>query len=162
MEPKTKIKVDVIGQWAEHIQQFTADIYEYFGYGIKRFRNEMQNGQVKFVRIESTEPVFEVPEKDDIVVAKIHSLGGKKFERLTAEEDSFDPDNDNDTLVLNELEETWEGDEFYNENQPSSSLYPWLIITVIVVAGILLAAVYGVVRKCSKKTERQNYKFTGI
>lgn len=161
MESKTKIKVDVIGQWAEHLQQFTADIYEYFGYGIKRFRNEMQNGSVTFVRIESTEPVYEVPEKDDIVVAKIHSLGGKKFERLTAEEDSFGLDN-NDTLALNELEETWEDEDDHSGNQPYPGFYPWFIVAVLVVAGVILAAIYGVVRNCSKKDQRQNYKFTGI
>ncbi|XP_065367701.1 uncharacterized protein LOC135960358 [Calliphora vicina] len=161
MESKTKIKVDVIGQWAEHQQQFTADIYEYFGYGIKRFRNEMQNGTVTFVRIESTEPVYEMPEKDDIVVAKIHSLGGKKFERLTAEEDSFGLDN-NDTLALNEFEETWEDEENQSGNQPYPGFYPWFIVAVLVVAGVILAAIYGVVRNCSKKEQRQNYKFTGI
>ena len=163
MEPLTKIKVDVIGQWAEHRQQFSADIYEYFGYGIKRFRNEMQNGDVTFVRIESTEPVYEVPESDDIVVAKIHSLNGKKFERLTAEEDAFNAD-DNDTLVLDDLEETWDDEDSTTTEgkHPYPGFYPWFIVAVLVVTGVLLAAVYGVVRNCSKKQERQNYKFTGI
>lgn len=164
MEPLTKIKVDVIGQWAEHRQQFSADIYEYFGYGIKRFRNEMQNGDVTFVRIESTEPVYEMPEHDDIVVAKIHSLNGKKFERLTVGDDAFNAD-DNDTLVLDDLEDTWDQAEENNTTRgkhPYPGFYPWFIVAVLVVTGVLLAVVYGVVRNCSKKQERQNYKFTGI
>ncbi|KNC21107.1 hypothetical protein FF38_04335 [Lucilia cuprina] len=161
MEPKTKIKVDVIGQWAEHREQFNADIYEYFGYGIKRFRNEMKNGSVTFVRIESTEPVYEIPEEDDIVVAKIHSLGGKKFERLSAEEDSFGLDV-NESMTLNELDNNWEDEENHTGNRPYPGFYPWFIVAVLVVAGVILAAIYGVVRNYSKKNERQNYKFTGI
>ncbi|KAM7343082.1 uncharacterized protein ACRADG_010229 [Cochliomyia hominivorax] len=161
MQPKTKIKVDIIGQWAEHIQQFTADIYEYFGYGIKRFRNEMENGEVTFVRIESTEPVYEIPEIDDIVIPKIHSLNGKKFERLTAEEDTFDLDS-NDTLILDDLEDWDEYEETREGKHPYPGFKPWFIIAVLVVAGVILAAIYGIVRHCSKSEERRNYKFTGI
>lgn len=161
MDAKTKIKVDVIGQWAEHVQQFSADIYEYFGHGIKRFRNEMQNGQVTFVRIESTEPVYEKPEIDDIVTSKIYTLNGKELERLTAEEDSFGWDN-NDTLSLNDIDENWEEEEHHKGKHPYPGFYPWFIVAVLVVAGIILAALYVVIRNCSKKEQRQNYKFTGI
>lgn len=171
MDPKTKVRIDLIGQWAEDKQEFSADIYEYFGYGVKRFHGEMQNGSVTFMRIESTEPVFELPEIEDIVKPRIHSIDGKPFERMLAEEDTFMNDNETYSDDIADLEGLFEDDIMSvdglrdgtdRENNSSSGLYAWFIISLFIVGGILLAVVYGVARNYGAREERQKYKFTGI
>ncbi|XP_073814064.1 uncharacterized protein isoform X2 [Musca autumnalis] len=175
MEPKTKVRVDIIGQWAEDHQEFSADIYEYFGYGVKRFHNEMQHGNVTFVRIESTEPVYEMPEKEDIVASQIHSINGKRFERLTddaEDDDMFGAYNDTEGGDFGDLEGLFEDEDAMSvdgiredtdrKGNSNSGFYPWFILIVLVVGGILVATVYAVARHYSSKDERRRYKFTGI
>lgn len=172
MEPKTKVRVDIIGQWAEDQQEFSADIYEYFGYGVKRFHNEMQHGNVTFMRIESTEPVYEMPEEDDIVIPQIHSIDGKPFERMTAAEDDdmFGAYNETDEDFRDDLEALFEDgmitdgirEDTENESNSNSGFYPWFILVVLIVGGILVGTVYLVSRHYGAKDERRRYKFTGI
>ncbi|XP_005185348.2 uncharacterized protein LOC101898722 [Musca domestica] len=172
MEPKTKVRVDIIGQWAEDQQEFSADIYEYFGYGVKRFHNEMQHGNVTFMRIESTEPVYEMPEEDDIVIPQIHSIDGKPFERMTAAEDDdmFGAYNETDEDFRDDLEALFEDgmitdvirEDTENESDSNSGFYPWFILVVLIVGGILVGTVYLVSRHYGAKDERRRYKFTGI
>ncbi|XP_075168902.1 uncharacterized protein LOC142241040 [Haematobia irritans] len=161
MDPKTKVRVDLIGQWSEHQHMFSADIYEYFGSGIKRFHNEMKNGNVTFMRIDSTEPVYEMPEDEDIVVPRLHSLDGKLFQRMTdgnytdAEEDGGEfGDLFDDDINVDDLEAS--------SDHNGSSLYPWFIVVLMGVGGLLLGAVYASIRSYSKKEDRRKYKFTGV
>lgn len=168
---KTKINVDIIGQWADHRQQFTADIYEYFGYGIKRFRSEMHNGHVTFVRIESTEPVYEMPESNDIVVASIHSLGGKKYERIEEEDfarvlnatdlEDFEFSEDDDDEKEAE-ERAYHAQTKRKGHSPYPGFYPWFLVAVLIFAAFLLAVIYVTVRTCTNREDRQKYRFTGL
>ncbi|XP_004520272.1 uncharacterized protein LOC101456989 [Ceratitis capitata] len=144
MDARTSVKVEVIGQWAEHRQQFNADVYDYYGYGIKRLRNEIHRGEVTFTRIESTEPVFETPDSTHLTSSSLHLLGGQKFERLEmAENVTISPE--------------WDTDAYYNAH-PYPGFYPWFVGGSIVVAVVLLAVVFSMVRIWSKKEEKRLYK----
>ncbi|XP_013113843.2 uncharacterized protein LOC106091749 isoform X1 [Stomoxys calcitrans] len=163
MDPKTKVRVDLIGQWAEHQHIFNADIYEYFGSGIKRFHDEMKNGNVSFMRIDSTEPVYEMPEPEDIVVAHLHSLNGKLFQRLTEEANETDTEADDFGDVFEDDDEEMHVEGLRDDTDDDGwGLYPWFVLILLAVGGILLAAIYGTVQKYSDKREPRKYKFTGV
>lgn len=136
----------MIGQWAEHHQQFNADVFDYFGYGIKRYRNEIHHGEVTFTRIESAEPVYETPDSTHLTGTTLHSAEEKKFERLVMAED------ENITQTSN-----WDIDTYYNSH-PYPGFYPWFVAGSIAVAVVLLAVVFNMVRIWSKKEEKKLYK----
>uniref|UniRef100_A0A1A9WIG2 Uncharacterized protein n=1 Tax=Glossina brevipalpis TaxID=37001 RepID=A0A1A9WIG2_9MUSC len=172
-EPRSNIDVNVIGQWSENHQKFKADVYEYYGSGIRRFKKELNDGDITFTRIENAEPVFDIPTENDLVESNPYSIKGKPMERIIAEEDTFkkenisliegDDDDDDEKLhpwlldedvETNDLEDS--DDDFY------SDLYPWIILGVLVVAVVSLAIIIGIVHVCSKKEPREKYKFNPL
>lgn len=146
MDPRTSVKVEVIGQWAEHHKQFNADVFDYFGYGIKRYRNEIHRGEVTFTRIESVEPVYETPDSTHLTSITLHSGEEKKFERL----EMVDTENFTQTP-------DWDTNSYY-DSHPYPGFYPWFVAGSIAVAVVLLVVVFNMVRIWSKKEEKKLYK----
>ncbi|XP_054739452.1 uncharacterized protein LOC129245365 [Anastrepha obliqua] len=150
MDARTSVNVEVIGQWAEHHQQFNADVFEYFGYGIKRYRNEIHHGEVTFTRIESAEPVYETPDSKHLAASTLHNMGGNKFERMEM------ADGENGTQMAGWDDEELSGSS--HDGHPYPGFYPWFVVGTIVVAVVLLTVVIGMVRAWSKIEEKKLYK----
>ncbi|XP_067627967.1 enolase-binding protein isoform X2 [Eurosta solidaginis] len=147
MDPRSTVNVEVIGQWAEHRKQFNADVLEYFGYGIKRFRNEIHHGEVTFTRIESAEPVYETPDSSFLTAITKHTLG-KKLERL-------EMPNGANVTESPELDD----EEFADsDGHPYPGFYPWFVAGSLVVAAVLLFVIIGMVRAWSKREQTKRYK----
>ncbi|XP_030387869.1 uncharacterized protein LOC115634351 [Scaptodrosophila lebanonensis] len=147
MDGESEVQVQVIGQWTDQQREFSADIYEYYGHGISHIKQKLKSGQVTFVRIDSTEPVFEAPESGNVAKASL-----------------FKEPSTSARLTLNGTNSTeWEDDDEEWDNQssgnPYPSFYPWFVISCLVLAAVVVFALYGVVRSYSKRdTNRQKYE----
>lgn len=152
MDPKSSVTLNINGQWAEHRQQFSADIYEYFGHGILRFKRELHNGVATFTLIESTESVYESPESSLLTHPTLFKATSPKpvsdkFERLVEENST----NETDTAA-----------KLPKGKTPYPSFYPWFIVSLLILGAAILLSVYGMVRSCSKGKDGEKYKFSGL
>ncbi|KAH8401198.1 hypothetical protein KR009_003584 [Drosophila setifemur] len=140
MDPRSEVKVQVIGQWVDQHRVFSADIYEYFGNGLRRYKQPLTGAQLTFVRIDNTEPVFEAPESNNLVKASL--FREEKHSNLK------DGSSGNTTEWGNVREEEDEEPGFYG----------WVVVTSLLLALLLILGIYVLVRRQSRKNkQRQMY-----
>ncbi|XP_017054166.1 uncharacterized protein LOC108096797 [Drosophila ficusphila] len=142
MDPRSEVKVQVIGQWVDQHRQFGADIYEYYGHGLRRCRQPLIGAQLTFVRIDKTEPVFMAPESNNL--AKASLFREQKKGKLEA-----DPSGN-----FTEWENAQEEDA--DEDEPG--FYGWFVVTSLLLALLVILGIYLLVRIHSKRNkQRQMY-----
>ncbi|XP_037928522.1 uncharacterized protein LOC119679022 [Teleopsis dalmanni] len=151
MDPKSSVKVDVTGQWAEHQRQFTADIYEYFGYNIKRFYDDITHGKANFVKIESTEPVFETIESSNMASITVHNEQNEKKPAKTSER--LTEQHQHKHSEVESLTDVPTG-----SGHPYPGFYPYAVAGAIIIGAVLLVSVINMIRICSKEAENKKYK----
>ncbi|KAH8327027.1 hypothetical protein KR074_000913 [Drosophila pseudoananassae] len=141
MDPRSEVKVQVIGQWVDQHRQFSADIYEYYGYGLKRYKEPMNGGHITFVRIDNTEPVFSAPESNNLVKASLFQ--DSKAAKL----------KDGSAGNFTEWENAQE-----DPDDEESGFYGWFVVTSLLVAFIVVLGIYVVIRRQHRKnSQRQQY-----
>jgi len=139
MDAKSDVKVQIIGQWVDQHREFSADIYEYYGHGLVRFKQAITNARLTFVRIDGTEPAFESPESSNLAKASLFRDMDAAPARLSV----------NGSMKFDE----WEAEE------EESSFYPWFVISCLLIGIVLVVVVYGIVRVYNKKNkEKQRYE----
>ncbi|XP_064535850.1 uncharacterized protein LOC135426599 [Drosophila montana] len=142
MDARSEVKVEIIGQWVDQHRELNADIYEYYGHGLMRYKQPIAGVRLTFVRIDSTEPAFEAPESDNLAKASLFQDMAAAPARMSA----------NGSIEFRE----WEAEE---QQGGSSSFYPWFVISCLLFGILLVTLVYGIVRVYNKKTkERQKYE----
>ncbi|XP_034653969.1 uncharacterized protein LOC117892087 [Drosophila subobscura] len=141
MDPRSEVKVQVIGQWVDQHREFSADIYEYYGNGLRRYRQPISGARLTFVRIDNTEPAFEAPESNNLVKASLFR------------------DQHLSRLSLNESGTNFtEWDNATEDNEDEPSFYSWFVVTCLLLAVAVIIAVYLIVRTQSRKNKkRQKY-----
>ncbi|EDV98314.1 uncharacterized protein LOC6568971 [Drosophila grimshawi] len=141
MDAKSEVKLQVIGQWVDQHREFDADIYEYFGHGLLRYKQPLNGGRLTFVRIDSTEPAFEAPDSRNLAKASLFRDANASPARMSV----------NATEGYNEWSSV--------EEEGNSSFYPWFVLSCLLFAIVLVVVIYGIVRVYNKKTkERQKYE----
>lgn len=142
MDARSEVKVQVIGQWVDQHREISADMYNYYGFGLQHYKQPISGVQLTFVRIDETEPAFESPESDNLVKASLFRDMDSAPAKLSK----------NGSAVFTE----WEVD---HQQADDSSFYPWFVISCLLFGIIVLFLVYGIVRVYNKKTkERQKYE----
>ncbi|EDW31739.1 GL10795 [Drosophila persimilis] len=140
MDPRSEVKVQVIGQWVDQHREFSADIYEYYGNGLRRYRQPISGARLTFVRIDNTEPAFEAPESNNLVKASLfreHQLS---------------------RLSLNGSAANFTEWENATEDEDEPGFYSWFVVTCLLVAVAVIIGVYLIVRTQSRKSKkRQKY-----
>ncbi|XP_017867157.1 PREDICTED: uncharacterized protein LOC108616465 [Drosophila arizonae] len=141
MDARSEVKVQVIGQWMDLHREISADLYNYYGFGLQHYRQHISGVQLTFVRIDDTEPAFESPESNNLVKASLFRDMDSAPARMSV----------NGSAVFTE----WEAEH----QQADDSFYPWFVISCLLFGIIVLILVYGIVRVYNKKTkERQKYE----
>lgn len=139
MDAHSEVKVQIIGQWVDQHREFNADIFEYYGHGLIRYKMPIISAKLTFVRIDGTEPAFEAAESDNLVKASLFR----------------DMDASPARLSLNSSSEfrEWEADD------QESSFYPWFVVSCLLIGVVVLVVVYGVVRVYNKRNkQKQKYE----
>ncbi|KAH8305883.1 hypothetical protein KR018_000786 [Drosophila ironensis] len=136
MDPRSEVKVQVIGQWMDQHRQFSADIYEYFGYGLRRYRQPLVGGQLTFVRIDNTEPVFAAPESNNLAKA---SLFRESKAAQLKEGGNFTE---------------WEQAQEDGDSEPDSGSYGWSVVSCLLVGFVVVLTIYVIVRRQSRKSQQ--------
>lgn len=139
MDAHSEVKVQIIGQWVDQHREFNADIFEYYGHGLVRYKMPIIAARLTFIRIDGTEPAFEAAESDNLAKASLFR----------------DMDAAPARLSLNGSSEfsEWDGDE------EESSFYPWFVVSCLLIGVVLIVVVYGVVRVYNKKNkQKQKYE----
>jgi len=140
MDPRSEVRVQVIGQWVDQHREFGADIYEYYGHGLRRFRQPLLGARLTFVRIDNTEPVFMAPESSNLAKASL-------FREQKAGQLKEDPSG-------NFTE--WENAQ---EEADSDGYYGWFVVTSLLLALVVILGIYLVVRTHSRRhKQRQRYE----
>ncbi|KAL7738431.1 hypothetical protein ACLKA6_006743 [Drosophila palustris] len=139
MDAKSDVKVQIIGQWVDQHREFSADVYEYYGHGLVRFKLPITGARLTLVRIDGTEPAFEAPESSNLAKASLFRDMDAAPAKLSV----------NGSAEFNE----WEAEE------EGSSFYPWFVISCLLIGIVLVIVIYGIVRVYNKKQkERQKYE----
>ncbi|KAM8713663.1 hypothetical protein ACLKA7_013912 [Drosophila subpalustris] len=139
MDAKSDVKVQIIGQWVDQHREFSADVYEYYGHGLVRFKLPITGARLTLVRIDGTEPAFEAPESSNLAKASLFRDMDAAPAKLSV----------NGSTEFNE----WEAEE------EGSSFYPWFVISCLLIGIVLVIVIYGIVRVYNKKQkERQKYE----
>ena len=158
MDPKASVKVDVIGQWAELKRVFNANVYEYFGYGIRRLFKEVQNCAASYLLIDTSEAVYGAPESSYLAAITVHGNSNKSANLVTVEHSS--------TPEAVEEAGEWEGEDFSSAgDHPYPNFYCWAVAGAIVVGIALLGSVCGMVRYWSQDSAdnaKKHYKFSTV
>ncbi|XP_016978063.1 uncharacterized protein LOC108043766 [Drosophila rhopaloa] len=142
MDPRSEVKVQVIGQWVDQHREFGADIYEYYGHGLRRYRQPLAGAQLTFVRIDNTEPAFMAPESNNL--AKASLFRDHKTDKLKE-----DPSGN-----FTEWENAQEED--FDEDEPG--FYGWFVVISLLLALAVILGIYLVVRTHSRRNkQRQMY-----
>ncbi|XP_062132721.1 enolase-binding protein [Drosophila sulfurigaster albostrigata] len=141
MDPHSDVRVQVIGQWVDQHREFGADVHEYYGHGLARFKLPITGARLTFVRIDNTEPVFEAAESSNLAKASLFRDMDAAPARLSV------------NGSMEQITE-WEADE-----EEESSFYPWFVISCLLIGIVLIAVVYGVVRVYHKRNkQKQKYE----
>ncbi|XP_016996537.2 uncharacterized protein [Drosophila takahashii] len=136
MDPRSEVKVQVIGQWVDQHREFGADIYEYYGHGLRRYSQPMTGGRLTFVRIDNTEPVFMAPESSNLAKASL-------FHEQKAGKLKEDPSGN-----FTEWENVQEDEE--------PGFYCWFVVTSLFLALLVILGIYLVVRTQSRRTKQRH------
>ncbi|EDW56654.1 uncharacterized protein LOC6615407 [Drosophila sechellia] len=143
MDPRSEVKVQVIGQWVDQHREFGADIYEYYGHGLRRYKETLTGARLTFIRIDNTEPVFMAPESSNLAKSSL-------FREPKVGQIREDPSGN-----YTEWENAQEED--YDEEGPG--FYCWFVVTCLLLAIAIILGIYIVVSAHNRRNKkRQMYE----
>lgn len=144
MDARSEVKVQVIGQWVDQHREFGADIYEYYGHGLRRYKQPLTGARLTFVRIDNTEPVFQAPESNNLVKASLfrEQKAGKLKENQTGSNFT-----------------EWENSELDSDSdEDEPGFYGWFVVCALLLALIVVLGIYLLVRTQTRRNkQRQMY-----
>ncbi|KAH8252327.1 hypothetical protein KR038_006414 [Drosophila bunnanda] len=146
MDARSEVKVQVIGQWVDQHREFGADVYEYYGHGLRRYKQPLTGARLTFIRIDNTEPVFQTPESNNLAKASLfrEQKAGKLKENHNHTAGNFTE---------------WENSELDSDSEEDEpGFYGWFVVCALLLALVVVLGLYLVIRTQSRRSkQRQAY-----
>ncbi|XP_068145913.1 enolase-binding protein [Drosophila tropicalis] len=147
MDPLSEVRVQVIGQWVDQYREFSGDIYEYYGHGLRRYKQALSQAKLTLVRVDNTEPVFEAPESSNLAKASLFR------EHIGSSHSKLMVNGSHSNFT------EWEQAVDDDSAEESSGFYGWFVVICLLVALAIILSVFAIVRSQSKRLqERQKYE----